>query len=68
MLRLHDFSQSYPWPMEWLASLPSHYAVQSTQQLQEQPWMKGFLCYLGYVVQDLKKQMEHAALGLKRND
>ncbi len=68
MLRLHDFSQSYPWPMEWLASLPSHYAVQSTQQLQEQPWMKGFLCYLGYVVQDLKKQMEHAAVLCQDSD
>ena len=25
MMRLYDFSQSYPWPEEWLASLPAFY-------------------------------------------
>ncbi len=61
MLRLYDFSQSYPWPLEWLASLGSHYQIENLQQLNEQAWMQGLLRYLGHVTADLKRQMQEAA-------
>ena len=60
MLRLYDFSQSYPWPQEWLASLASHYHLENLEQLNAQPWMQGLLRYLGNIISDLKKQMEYA--------
>lgn len=59
MMRLYEFSQSYPWPREWLAKLPSYYQL-NEQTLHEQKWMQGLLRYLGYVTQDLKNQTEEA--------
>ncbi len=60
MLRLFDFSQSYPWPEEWLASLPAFYRLQDAQQMEEQAWLQGLLRYLGCIAADLKQQMEDA--------
>lgn len=60
MLRLYDFSQSYPWPAQWLSSLPDAYRMSG--RLDEQAWMKGLLRYLGYLMSDLKRQAEYAAL------
>lgn len=65
MMRLYDFSQSYPWPEEWLASLPAFYRFeedpkQCMQQFQKQEWMRGLLRYLRFVMSDLAGQMEIA--------
>lgn len=60
MLRLYDFSQSYPWPEEWLASLADHYRLDEPRQMQEQSWMKGLLQYLRRMTNGLKKQAQHA--------
>lgn len=60
MLRLYDFSQSYPWPEEWLASLADHYRLDGPRQMQEQGWMKGLLQYLRRMINGLKKQAQHA--------
>ncbi|MDE7313714.1 MAG: helicase-exonuclease AddAB subunit AddA [Eubacterium sp.] len=59
MLRLYDFSQSYPWPVEWLSSLPDAY--RDAGELDGQAWMQGLLRYLGFLMADLKRQMEYAA-------
>ncbi len=59
MMRLYDFSQSYPWPQEWLAALPAYYQLDE-RTLDKQKWMHGLLRYLGYVMHDLKKQTESA--------
>lgn len=70
MMRLYDFSQSYPWPQEWLASLPQFYQLpdpqeeggleRGRQKLEEQEWMQGLTSYLSYIMTDLKQQMEDA--------
>ncbi len=60
MLRLYEFSQSYPWPQEYLESLADHYRLEDEEQLNSQPWMQGLLRYLGFITADLKKQMEYA--------
>lgn len=60
MMRLYDFSQSYPWPEEWLASLPEFYRLPDQQKLEEQAWMQGLMRYLGHTITDLKRQMEYA--------
>ena len=59
MLRLYDFSQSYPWPAQWLASLPDAYCLDG-KRLDEQAWMRGLLRYLRHLTADLKRQMEYA--------
>lgn len=65
MMRLYDFSQSYPWPEKWLASLPQFYRMsddpkERMQQFGEQEWMRGLLHYLASVMQDLYGQIELA--------
>lgn len=62
MTRLYDFSQSYPWPEEWLASLPEFYRLPDSEKLEEQEWMQGLIRYLGYTMADLKRQMEYARM------
>ena len=58
MLRLYDFSQSYPWPAQWISSLSDAYRMEG--ELDGQPWMQGLLRYLGFFMTDLKQQMEDA--------
>lgn len=59
-LKLYDFSQSCPWPSEWLSSLAGHYRLKGAGQLDDQPWMQGLLRYLSHILADLKRQMEYA--------
>ncbi len=58
--KLYDFSQSYPWPEEWLASLADAYQLQDAQKMDVQKWMQGFLQHLASVITDLQKHMEYA--------
>lgn len=60
MLRMYDFSQSYPWPQEWLDSLPGYYRISEEQDLDGQEWMRGLCAYLGHLATDFKRQMEGA--------
>lgn len=60
MLRMYDFSQSYPWPQEWLASLPGYYQLADEEELDKQEWMQELCGYLGHLAADLKAQMEEA--------
>ncbi len=62
MIRLYDFSQSYPWPREWLEGLAEQYKIENTDELNTRQWLKGLLQYVRYVMADLKKQMEYAAV------
>ncbi len=61
VMKLYDFSQSYPWPEEWLASLADNYRLEYPEQLDGQAWMRELLRYLGHVISDLNRQMEYAA-------
>ncbi len=46
ILRLYDFSQSYPWPDEWLAGCADQYRAGSAEELEKKPWAADFLAYL----------------------
>ncbi len=60
--RLYDFSQSYPWPKEWLLSLADAYCLDEGEgDLDSQPWMRDFLKHIALLVSDLHRQMEAAA-------
>lgn len=68
LMKLYDFSQSYPWPKEWLAALADNYRLENTSQMNEQKWMQELLQYLGRMMADLKKQMEYALALCKDDD
>lgn len=60
VLRLYDFSQSYPWPEEWLSSIGAAHWAETAQQLQEQGWMQELSVYLAAVMRGLKGRMAYA--------
>lgn len=61
MLRLYDFSQSYPWPEKWLETLPDFYRLSAQmQRLEEQAWMRGLLGYLKNMMAGLSSRMQEA--------
>lgn len=60
ILSLYEFSQSYPWSKEWLASCADGYAVDNTEDLSNAVWMQPLLENLRYVLSDVRKRMEQA--------
>lgn len=53
ILKLYDYSVSYPWPEEWLSSCVEQYEADTPEQLEEKPWVKEFLRYLSVRIRDL---------------
>ncbi len=53
MLKLYDYSVSYPWPEEWLSECVKQYEVSDEAELEEKPWAADFLQYLRVRVRDL---------------
>lgn len=40
VMKLYEYSMSYPWPKEWLLECKKFYELESTEALQETPWMQ----------------------------
>lgn len=40
ILRLYEFSMSYPWPEEWLADCRKSYDLESWREAEASPWME----------------------------
>ncbi len=53
MLRLYDFSESYPWPEEWLDACAGQYEAASVKELEEKQWVRDFLDYLQIRVEEM---------------
>jgi len=66
--RLYDFSQSYPWPGEWLNSLAAPYRITDVDGMEAQEWMKGLMRFLISVAADLQKLMERALMLCRDGD
>ncbi|MCD7865325.1 MAG: helicase-exonuclease AddAB subunit AddA [Clostridiales bacterium] len=56
ILRLYDFSQSYPWPDEWLDSCAGQYEAADLEALEEKKWVRDFLDYLRQRAEDMVGQ------------
>ena len=53
VLKLYEFSMSYPYPREWLEECRRAYQVKSREELENAPWMEA-------IKGELRKQMEEA--------
>lgn len=60
ILKLYDFSMSYPWPEEWLEKQAGDYAVESVEQLEATQWGQEALRTLQQKLQDCLEMMEWA--------
>lgn len=56
VLRLYDFSISYPWPEEWLTQQKEYFGVTDFEQMEQTNWMQRLMEYLFYVAKDFKNQ------------
>ena len=53
VLQLYNFSQSYPWPDEWLLSLPACYLPQNLTEeklMTENGWLRQLLDYIRFLI------------------
>ena len=55
ILRLYDFSQSYPWPQKWLEECRRTYDHTELKELSKTAWME-------YLIQDVQIQAEELVL------
>ena len=59
VLKLYHYSESYPWPEEWLESCVQQYEAADEEALEQKPWMQDFFSYMKVRVGDLIRALEH---------
>lgn len=52
VLKLYEFSMSYPWPEEWLKEAFEVFELEDLEDLEKTPWMKELLAYLKFIITD----------------
>jgi ATP-dependent helicase/nuclease subunit A len=60
VLKLYEFSVSYPWPIEWILEQKSGFSLPDTESMEKSPWMQVLMKYLCAVVKDLVEQNQVA--------
>lgn len=60
ILKLYEFSRSYPWSEEWLDSIKSNFEIESLKEMEESNWMHTLLQYLNDLASDLLRQIKEA--------
>ncbi|MGN0350041.1 MAG: helicase-exonuclease AddAB subunit AddA [Roseburia sp.] len=60
ILQLYEFSRSYPWPKEWLASCIKGYEISTIEELNQAEWMQPLVQNIGYVCNDMTKLLKEA--------
>ncbi len=58
VLKLHQFSMSYPWPKEWLEEIKQTFLISTIEEMKNMPWMKALISYLQVMLKDLCKKCE----------
>lgn len=57
---LYEFSRSYPWPKEWLASCVNSYQVADEEELAEASFIKPLVENIQYVLMDVVNDLKQA--------
>ncbi len=60
ILKLYRYSQSYPWPDEWLSTCAAQYDADSVEELEQKPWAADYLSYLHVRVADMAASYSEA--------
>ena len=58
ILKLYDFSVSYPWPRQWLEKCKSELVIEGTDRIEEQKWYDFLSKYSHSIIEDAKAQLE----------
>lgn len=63
ILKLHEFSMSFPWPEEWLDEKIKTFDIDSVEDMENSDWMVFLKLYLDSIVEDIEnKYIELVAL------
>ncbi len=60
VMELYNFSQSYPWPDEWLDACAAQYEAADLTELEEKGWVRNYLSYQHTRVEELAARCEMA--------
>ena len=60
ILKLHEFSMSYPWPLKWYGECEKAYEIQSLEELDKAEWMKLLVKNVNSLLEDAREQTEEA--------
>lgn len=60
ILKLYQFSQSYPYPHEWLAEREQDFMIETVEDLNGTKWMEKLLHYVKVLLQEAKSLCEKA--------
>lgn len=59
ILQLHKFSESYPYPEDWLDGCVEQYEISTQQALEEKPFVKEILEETKKIFSDLQERMQY---------
>ncbi len=60
ILKLHNFSMSYPWPEDWLEEKKNTFTITSIEEMKDSDWMKALLANIKAVIRDMIQRCEAA--------
>lgn len=58
ILKLHNFSMSFPWPEEWLDEKKNAFDIDEVEDMENTDWMLSLKSYLEYVIEDIEVKYE----------
>ncbi len=59
VMKLFEYSMSYPWPKEWLMECKSSYDIASVEELKKTPWMVFLLEETQKILGDCEEMVEY---------
>lgn len=68
VLRLHEFSMSYPWPDKWLEECKSTYLEDNSEGMQTAKWMQFLCAYIKALAEDFPRQLDEAIAICEQSD
>lgn len=60
ILRLYEFSISYPWPKKWLEENLEAFAFETKEEFLDRPWMKQLIFMLRQTIEDCLQENKRA--------
>lgn len=60
ILKLYDFSMSYPWPEEWLNEKKKSFSISTLEEMMNSDWMKKLLSQIKTILNDMQLRCKSA--------
>lgn len=62
ILKLHDYSVSYPWPREWLLEREGDFNIPGMKELEQADFMRELLSYIRFILEGIPERIRQAAV------